>query len=251
MIHNAKPRLIVLDCTAPQDNHNGQKQRVSTFYHRKIEELGLPQKNGMLLSIHRPEDEKRVPDLKKADAIIIPDSYYTPTKDFVDSHDWMRRVLDLVREAVSEKKLLLGISFGHEAIGAAFMCYPVPYETHTGMNIGYKEVTLTPAGHSDRIFSGAQHSFFAPFVHRFRLRQLPYGTERLAFAPSVAHAAIRLGETVYGVQYCPEYDFATMKGRMDAHDTPHREVLLMRHGPHIDAQNSLVLDNFLKMVGRD
>jgi GMP synthase (glutamine-hydrolysing) len=99
---------------------------------------------------------------------------------------------------------VLGVCFGHQliarALGGRVERNPRGREAGTG------EVSLTPAGSADPLFSGAPPTFLVQQTHEDHVPELPPGATLLAgndFTPVQAFAA---GDTVRCVQFHPEMD---------------------------------------------
>jgi GMP synthase (glutamine-hydrolysing) len=117
-----------------------------------------------------------------------------------DQLDFLRRELDLIREAAARRQPIFGVCLGAQLIAKALggKVYPsaVP-ET------GWFPIHLTEAAASDPIFCRLDAS---PDV--FQLHQdtfdLPPDAVRLAGSPACPNQAFRLGQSTYGVQFHPE-----------------------------------------------
>ncbi|MEM4634174.1 MAG: hypothetical protein QW275_03405, partial [Candidatus Anstonellaceae archaeon] len=66
-----------------------------------------------------------MPSPKQFDAFIIPDSSYTPTKEFMQKEELGKMLVDFIPSLFESGKLSLYICFGMKAVAASFGIYPV------------------------------------------------------------------------------------------------------------------------------
>jgi len=114
-----------------------------------------------------------------------------------DDLPFIRRELDLIREAVALGKPVLGICLGAQmiakALGARVYRNPVP-------EIGWFPVEWTEAAALDPLFQGlaGPETLFHWHGETF---DLPPGAEWLARSAACRHQAFRAGRGVYGLQF--------------------------------------------------
>lgn len=122
-----------------------------------------------------------------------------------DLAPWLLTTKELLREAVGGNLPTLGICLGHQllavAAGGEVTTAAKPQE-------GLHDVTLTSAGVGDPLFAGLGGSA-AVHWNNDLVTTPPPGAVVLA---RVHHSvqAVRLGSNVYGVQFHPEVDLATV-----------------------------------------
>ncbi len=116
---------------------------------------------------------------------------------------WMLEVEQSLRSFSRSRTPVLGICFGHQLLGRALggECGPNPL----GREIGTcslrhlardKLVAADPAGNDSTVV----------MTHLDSVLELPAGAERLAETALEPNAAVRFGESVWGVQFHPEMD---------------------------------------------
>lgn len=119
-----------------------------------------------------------------------------------DQDEWIRRLKDLVREAVRASIPTLGICFGSQLIASALggEVHPNP----KGWELGNHEVHLTPEGARDPVFKGFPRAFTVMESHQDEVTALPPGAVTLATNQHSPVQAYALGETLRAVQFHPE-----------------------------------------------
>lgn len=117
-----------------------------------------------------------------------------------DGLDFLRREIDLLREAVHRSQPLFGVCLGAQliakALGAGVTQGAAP-ET------GWSSIQLSEAAGSDSIFRGLEGVTEVFQLHRDAF-DLPSGAVRLARSEACENQAFRMNETTYGVQFHPE-----------------------------------------------
>ena len=117
--------------------------------------------------------------------------------DDLEDYSFLRRVRELVREAVEEEVPVLGVCLGAQiltrAMGAEVRQAP-------RREIGFLPVKATAAGMDDPILAP-----FAPEANVFQFHEdaceLPVGAELLMEGEDVSVQAFRIGKTAYGIQF--------------------------------------------------
>jgi GMP synthase (glutamine-hydrolysing) len=114
-----------------------------------------------------------------------------------DDLAYLRREEEYIRQAIAREVPVLGVCLGAQliahALGAAVRRNPV-------REIGWFDITLTPAGRGDPLFSdcGERESVFHWHGETF---DLPPEAELLANSERCRNQAFRLGRSVYAFQY--------------------------------------------------
>ena len=174
----------------------------------------------------------------------------TGSHDMVtDEAPWMLETMALLRRAADAGFPVLGICFGHQllahGLGGEAGYHP------EGLEIGTADITLTEAARQDPLFSGLPEVFPGHVTHSQTALRLPKGATLLATGSHDPHQAFRLGQSVWGVQFHPEFDgpaireyiarrsdFLKEQGRDVAailatvRDTPESASLLKRFATH-------------------
>jgi GMP synthase-like glutamine amidotransferase len=119
--------------------------------------------------------------------------------DQEDEHPWLRRVLDLLREALDREVPTLGICLGGQVLARVAGGDVGPA---TRAEWGWDAVELTPNGSADPVFAGLGPTLEVFQWHSYRF-ELPPGAVALARSP-VCLQAFRAGRAAWGLQWHPE-----------------------------------------------
>jgi len=114
----------------------------------------------------------------------------------------LSRARNIIAYALEKELPILGVCFGHQIIG----------EMHDGMikndreqsKNGAHEVQLTEAGRNDTLFKDMPGTFFAQYMHKDSVTNMPKGAMLLATGATCKYAALKYGNRVYTVQFHPE-----------------------------------------------
>jgi GMP synthase-like glutamine amidotransferase len=114
------------------------------------------------------------------------------------NHDlpFLRREMELVRQAIARRQPILGICLGAQLIARALGATVRP---NSAKEIGWYPLRFTAAAAGDRLFDGL--SLETVFHWHGETFDLPPGAELLASSSICRHQAFRLGERVYGLQF--------------------------------------------------
>lgn len=139
-----------------------------------------------------------LPDAREFAGVIVTGSASMVT----DRLPWSERAAAWIRDN-SGRVPMLGVCFGHQliahALGGTVNWNP------TGPEYGTVEVTATAAANEDTLMTGMPRRFAVQSAHHQTVVGLPEGTVVLAEGKSGCHAA-RFTESIWGVQFHPEYD---------------------------------------------
>jgi GMP synthase (glutamine-hydrolysing) len=127
--------------------------------------------------------------------------------DQSDRYPHLTTEIELIREAISSGKPVLGICLGAQliarALGARVSKNPVK-------EIGWYDLSPTEAGRSDPLFQAlADHQRI--FQWHGDTFEIPDGAIRLASSPDCRNQAFRFGDHVYGLQFHLEVDEPMIK----------------------------------------
>lgn len=156
-----------------------------------------------------------------------------------DNPSWQRPIMAWLERAISKGIPVLGICFGHQLL--AEMAGGRVGNHPCGLEIGTCTIETTGSAVTDPLFEGLPNRFSANTVHYQSVLQLPATATVLACNNHDQHHAYRIDDSVWGVQFHPEFDRLVMRGYIDAvaargesvgsadtGNTPHAESLL-RH----------------------
>ena len=124
-----------------------------------------------------------------------------------DSHAWIQRELDFIKGAHDRGLPVVGICLGCQLIGKALGGEVAPMEKP---EMGFVDVSLTPAGQSDTILAGVawKHPTFQH--HRQEVKTLPPGGVLLASSDRCKAQVFRVGQRTYAFQHHLEADRSIM-----------------------------------------
>ena len=149
--------------------------------------------------------------------------------------DWMHRAADFLVDAAEQGKPVLGVCFGHQLLawrhGARVAKNP------KGRELGTVFVELTDAGKKSPLLAGFPNRFDVQATHDDVVVQGTLGLEVLAGNEACGVQAFSIGERMFGVQFHPEMDAASIgycigtatvedRARAVARETPWGERLL-------------------------
>jgi GMP synthase (glutamine-hydrolysing) len=123
-----------------------------------------------------------------------------------DRHPWIAPELTLLRAAMERGLPILGVCLGAQLLAAA--AGAAVYPGGRPKEIGWGQVTLTPAGLADPLTrhlspggSGPDAATCTVFQWHGDTFDLPPGAALLAGSAPYPHQAFRLGGNVYGIQF--------------------------------------------------
>jgi GMP synthase (glutamine-hydrolysing) len=248
-----KRRIAIVNCDGPDGNvyTRGKRKKLGIWQLSEdaIAKSNIRGRTNIVSKTYFPlVKEGDFPSLKECDGIIIPGSIYNTDVTSLNDVAWLKRLLDFIKSAHDAGKPMLGMCFGHQAIGAAF---GLPsFRLTSGIEIGFHRIELTEEGRSDALFQGAGNHLMALFFHRFHLPALPEGSVHLARNENCLVQSFRIGKSTWGVQFHPDYDagdvriLAALKRNQLLDEPSASKIDLDRDG----SGNRKVLDNFLEIV---
>jgi len=148
--------------------------------------------------------------------------------------EWIPPLMELIREIHAQSGWLLGVCFGHQALGHALGGEVVMNPRDREM--GTVPVYLTGEGRKSPLFAGFSSGDMASLVHRTHVSRLPEGAVRLAYNQMTPNQAFTIGRS-YGYQPHPELTPHHLRLMTDLYDS-----VLIRKEKFVDDQEHL--DNF-------
>ncbi len=240
------PRIAVINCSPPGSYfvHGGKKYTASELLAMRAREAGAEPK------IFWPaKDGSDFPALDEFDALLIPGSRLDIDGPGRKANPWMEDLIRLIRNAHAEEKPMLGICFGHQAIGVAFGCSIGRIPRPQNLEIGLVPLELTDEGAEDGLFNGVPRRFDAMMWHYRFIEPAPEGAVVLAKGTAGMIQSFRIGKSTWGVQFHPDYaaeDLAQKIRGQKAALAKETDLSAVRlDGPRKDA---LVLDNFFRLA---
>jgi len=114
-----------------------------------------------------------------------------------DDLPYIRHEIRLIREAISQRRPVLGVCLGSQLIAKAL---GAKIYKNAVKEIGWAPVTFTDAARQDPLFTGLDASEVI-FQWHGETFDLPRGAERLASSAACQNQAFRWGDRVYGLQF--------------------------------------------------
>ncbi|MEA3412403.1 MAG: glutamine amidotransferase [Pseudomonadota bacterium] len=121
-----------------------------------------------------------------------------------DGLDWARSTARWLREASDTGLPILGVCFGHQLL--AQVLGGKVGNNPNGVEVGTVRARLTPDASRDTILADMPSEASVNASHRQAVLELPPGAIRLAATDKDANHAFRVGDSVWGVQFHPEFD---------------------------------------------
>jgi GMP synthase (glutamine-hydrolysing) len=127
---------------------------------------------------------------------------------------WSERSAEWLRAAAHAGTPLFGICYGHQLLAHA-LGGAVDYNPQ-GREMGTVAIAVHEAASADPLFAGLGARFDAQATHRQSVLRLPAEATVLARSDKDAHQAFRWGESVWGVQFHPEFSTQMMRNYIHA-----------------------------------
>ncbi|MFC1476730.1 glutamine amidotransferase [Fibrobacterota bacterium] len=187
-----------------------------------------------------------LPDYKTISGVVIQGSHVMVT----EHHNWSERTAEWLRGAVQRSIPVLGICYGHQLL--AYALGGEVGDNPKGREYGTVEIHLSEEGRKNTLFNGFRTPFSAQVSHDQSVLKLPNGAKKLAWSEGDENQAFVFNDTVWGVQFHPEFD----KEIVMAYINYKREALL-NEGKYPDelisqckdtSSGKLILSRFAELV---
>ncbi len=119
-----------------------------------------------------------------------------------DAAPWMEPQMKLLALAHAAQMPVIGICLGSQVLARALGGEVGPMEA--GLELGWHEVALTPAGAEDPLHAGIAWTSMQFHWHRDQVTKMPDGARVLATSQRCQAQAWTCGLRTYGFQYHPE-----------------------------------------------
>ena len=129
-----------------------------------------------------------------------------------DELDWMLDMEDKIRNAQHHNKPVLGICFGHQIL--AEVLGGIVEKNHLGWELGSYNIELTEAGQMSDLFKDINTNDIFYESHQDYVKTLPKNSISLARTDK-ANQSFIYANSIYGVQFHPEFTWDVTKALMD------------------------------------
>ena len=137
-------------------------------------------------------------DLDDTDGIVATGGAYSVN----DNEPWMEPEMKLLAMADEVQLPVIGICLGSQVLARALGGEVGPMEG--GIELGWHEVALTPAGAEDPLYAGIAWTSMQFHWHQDQVTKVPDGARVLATSQRCQTQAWACGLRTYGFQYHPE-----------------------------------------------
>ena len=177
--------------------------------------------------------------LSDGDAWIITGSKYSVYDDF----PWIYKLKKFIHKIVQKNKYVLGICFGHQIIAES--CGGKVEKNKMGWELGSYPITLSDEGMKSDLFKNFKNNDIAYESHQDVVSKLPENFIELGYTDK-GNQSFSFKNTVYGVQFHPEFSYDVTRRLMD---------LRIRKGVEVDNPNldksvnaHHIISNFIKIA---
>ena len=125
-----------------------------------------------------------------------------------EQSDWIRDCATWLGEVSGLSIPVLGICFGHQLLAHALG--GMVNDNPAGVEVGTQCMRVLPAAKGDQLFDGLSE-LPVQTSHKQAVLKLPDGASRLATTDRDSNHAFRFRESVWGVQFHPEFSLAVTR----------------------------------------
>lgn len=163
-----------------------------------------------------------------------------------DKEEWSKRLKPWLIHCAHKNTPILGICYGHQLLAETFG--GKVGNRSSGAEIGTVTITKNKNSEKDKLFKNLPINFTAHTIHWQSISQLPSDAILLASSNLDMYHAYRIGNTVWGVQFHPEFSETAMSFLISEYQSElikegkDTQTLLQSITPTKDAEN--ILKNF-------
>lgn len=185
------------------DAANSVRLSVGDYERWFLRTIGLSGQRFDILPVHQGAPLPK--DAKGYDAVMMTGSPLSVTR----REPWMERAGAFMVEAGEQGIPVLGVCFGQQLLAEQYGGRVT--RNPNGRETGTVEVTLSPAGRVDPLFTGLPERFAVQATHEDVVSRLPEGATVLAGNANTANQALAFRPNVRGVQFHPEMSADAMR----------------------------------------
>lgn len=183
--------------------------RIHYIIHAPFEKLGVIEdwieKNNHIASGTHTYRGEPLPDVSQFDMLLIMGGPQSAV--MIDDYPYLQHEVNLIKQAIQTKKVVLGICLGAQILGIALGAKATP---SPNKEIGIYPIQMTKEAEKDPIFKHFTKQFDVVHWHS-DMAGLPEGSILLASSDGCPRQAFRYGDRVYGLQFHLELTPTLMK----------------------------------------
>jgi len=248
-----KRRVAFISCEPDSQeplSFRGKLKTIREISSIRLRELGLEP------TIYRPlKDISDFPDLGKIGGVVVGGSKLSLHD--LEKNDWMKKLLDFIQRAHGNVPVL-GLCFGHQAVGISFGSKLKKFNSTIGCEVGFSEVMRTAESAKDPLIGESPAIFDALFSHfDYLATESPNFTVLLRSTNPENHSiqAFKVDDSTWGLQFHPEYTTGVVRDLVHARQKilePIIDVDLALFGLcRIHRADTAPLRNFANFMRRD
>lgn len=189
-------RIAILECDTPLPQVEQRRGSYGDIFTALLRTAGLSTGASHAITSYNIVDDPNIyPSLSDVDAILLTGSKYNA----FDSDEWILRLIEYVKMAISHKKRILGICFGHQILGRALGCKVG--RSDIGWEVSAVPITMTPLG--KQIFGQSTLSIMQ--MHRDIVEDVPPEAALLASTDRCSNQGFFLSKRYLTFQGHPEF----------------------------------------------
>jgi GMP synthase (glutamine-hydrolysing) len=190
-----------------------ERMKILFVIHAAFERPGCieswAKKHGHQTQEVNPYKGEKLPDIKDFDFLVVMGGPQSPLK--IDKAPYLADEIKLIKQAVKEKKRILGVCLGAQLIGEAL---GAKTEQSPSREIGVYPIELLDGAKYDPIFQRFPESFDVMHWHS-DMPGIPEGAVLLARSEGCPRQAFSYGDRIYGFQCHFELTQELVKGMIE------------------------------------
>lgn len=195
-------------------------------------------KNNYIVHEVKPYQGEIIPDISSYDFVVVMGGPQSPLK--INEAPYLKDEIVLIKEAIKQKKRMIGICLGAQLIGEALGART---ESSPHREIGYYPINMLDAAQIDPIFKLFPKTFNVMHWHN-DMPGIASGAELLAESEGCPRQVYRYGDRVYGFQCHLELNQEIVKAMIE--NCPDD----LKPGQYVMPRNQLIDVNYAEINAR-